>query len=911
MNNYQNLVDEFESTKLQLEVSLENQRRQQHIIDNSDAGYFLIDREGTFKQVNTAWLRMHKYEHVHEVIGKHFSLTQVGTDLANAQLTVEALLGGHKCISGEFSRLCKDGSVGWHTFSARPTEQDGVIDGLEGFLIDISERKKVEETVRKNDILHSSMIANIGDVIGIIGSDGRMKYKSPNIERWFGWKPEDLIGTDGWNTVHHDDLNRIQSVFMQLLEKENASATVEYRYKCKNNTYTWIELTAVNRIHDPAIDGVLLNYHDITERKLTEERLRASECNYRSLFANMITACALHEIVTDEQGMPVDYIFLEANEAFEVMTGLKSVHISGKRVTEVLPGIERDSGDWIGKYGKVALTGESFSFEQYFEPFNKWYSVLAYAPVKNHFVTLFFDISDRKLSEQAIAAEKERLAVTLRSIGDGVITTDTHGNIELLNRAAEKLTGWLSNEATGHPLPEVFNIINEITGVQCENPVEKVLATGEVVELTNHTCLISKTGQHIIIADSGAPIRDKEGCITGVVLVFRDMTEKQKLNDSMQRAQKLESLGTLAGGIAHDFNNLLGGIFGYIDMVKGSIDRGNIDGAFRNLNKATSVFDRAKALTQQLLTFSSGGAPIRKTMQLGTFIRKSTLFALSGSNVACEIDIAYDLWSCDCDENQIGQVIDNVVINAKQAMAMGGKIIVKAQNVHRRHGGISSSATEGNFVKLSITDFGIGMPKEIISKIFDPFFSTKESGHGLGLATVFSIVQRHDGWIDIDSEPGKGSTFHLFIPASQKDAASELCIKRTEHQGRGTILIMDDEEFMLEIVEDMLVSMGYSIIKAENGDEALRLFVEAEIAGTSFVASILDLTIPGGRGGKSVAMEIRKKRKDAILIAASGYSDDPVIAMPTENGFTASIIKPFKRDELGRLLELQLVKSDS
>ncbi len=506
------------------------------------------------------------------------------------------------------------------------------------------------------------------------------------------------------------------------------------------------------------------------------------------------------------------------------------------------------------------------------------------------------DITERKQSEILLAQEKERLAVTLRSIGDGVITTDLDGKIVMLNKAAEEMTGWSSEDAAGRFLPEVFVIINEHTRELCENPVEKVLQSGSIVELANHTCLIAKDGRELIIADSGAPIRDYKSRITGVVLVFRDMTEKQKLNDSMQRAQKLESLGILAGGIAHDFNNMLAGIFGYLDLAKESVVLKKIDKIPGYLDKAISVFERAKGLTQQLLTFSKGGNPVRKTVQIAPLVRHSAMFALSGSNVTCRFDLADDLWTSDCDEMQIGQVIDNIVINAVQAMPSGGKIIITAVNVTEAPG------HTGTFVRISIHDEGVGIPYDIIPKIFDPFFSTKITGHGLGLATVFSIIKRHDGWIDVETAPGKGSTFHVFIPASHTNKSFEIELESTVHKSSGTILVMDDEEFILEIVSSMLESMGYTVATAKDGHSALTLFADAQRLGQPIAASILDLTIPGGIGGKEVAAAMRKTDQNAIIIVSSGYSEDPVIANPTRHGFTDRIIKPYRKNELMELM---------
>jgi PAS domain S-box-containing protein len=641
-------------------------------------------------------------------------------------------------------------------------------------IINRRKRNLAVKALQESESMHKSMTANISDVISIVGQDGIIRYESPNIEKLFGWRPDELVGLEGCVMIHPQDIARVKDDFLNLLKTENSAITAEYQYKCKNGIYRQIKLTAINLINDPTVAGILMNYSDITDEKETE---------------------------------------------------------------------------------------------------------------------------------LALAAEKERLAVTLRSIGDGVITTDVSGNIIMINNAAEALTGWSSKDAAGRPLPEVFKIINENTRQQCENPVERVLASGNIIELANHTRLIAKDGREIIIADSGAPIRDNESRIIGVVLVFRDMTEKQRLNDSMQRAQRLESLGVLAGGIAHDFNNLLGGIFGYLDMASQCVAEGNLAQISQYLTKAQGVFERAKALTLQLLTFSKGGNPICKTIQLPPLIKKNSQFALSGSNVSCQFDIADDLWACDCDENQMGQVIDNLIINAIQAMPVGGYILITGKNISMDDGCGGASSRNGKFVKISIKDKGIGMSKELLLRIFDPFFSTKEKGHGLGLATVFSIVQRHDGWIDVESEIGTGSTFHVFLPASSKNNSSSTNPKLIEHNGCGTILVMDDEDFLLEIVGDMLQIMGYSVVTAKNGNEALRHFKLAEESGKPFVAAILDLTIPGEKGGKETVIELRKIKADAIIVASSGYSEDPVMSKPSEHGFTDKIVKPFRKNDLAELLK--------
>ncbi len=520
----------------------------------------------------------------------------------------------------------------------------------------------------------------------------------------------------------------------------------------------------------------------------------------------------------------------------------------------------------------------------------------------------FHDVTEYKKVERLLAAEKEFLSITLQCIGDGVITTDTDGKILMINNVAQNLTGWESKEAIGQPFDKIFSIINEITRQACESSVSKVLKTGETVELANYSVLLSKNGTEIIIADSAAPIKSDEGNIIGVILVFRDMTEKLKLQNSMQKTQKLESLGVLAGGIAHDFNNLLCGIFGFLEIAKISAIDGKIDLVIEYLNDSIKVFERARALTQQLLTFSRGGVPVLKTISFEPLIRRCTQFALCGSNIECEFTIETGLWPCDCDEHQMEQVIDNLIINAKQAMADGGIIEVSAANFTIKSGKSKVHSDGNRYIEISIKDNGIGISKESLNKIFDPFFSTKEKGHGLGLATVFSIIKRHNGWIDVESELGKGSVFHVFLPASSNSVETNDLDPVANFSGSGTVLIMDDEEFILKVINQMLVTMGFTCVQAGSGQEALDLFADAEKNGQQFTACILDLTVPGGMGGKEIVLQMRKVRPDAVIFAASGYSDDPVVARPFDHGFSGSIVKPFKMTELSFLLQKWLIK---
>lgn len=497
--------------------------------------------------------------------------------------------------------------------------------------------------------------------------------------------------------------------------------------------------------------------------------------------------------------------------------------------------------------------------------------------------------------ERRLKESQQWLTTTLKSIGDAVIATDINGCVIFMNPIAESLTGWTQKEASGKHLKKIFNIINEKTGKQVDDPVTRVLREGIVVGLANHTLLISKDGTRRSIDDSGAPIKDENGKIIGVVLVFRDVSEKRRIEQELMKADKLNSLGILAGGIAHDFNNILTAILGNIILAKEFTRPG--EKIYERLIEAEKASLRAKDLAQQLLTFSSGGAPIKKTMFISDLLKESALFALSGSNVQCEFSISNNLWAVEIDEGQINQAINNLIINAIQSMPEGGRIKLTAENVT-----VSEGEKKGRYVKISIVDQGIGIPKEHLPKIFEPYFTTKQKGSGLGLAIVYSIIKKHDGYIEVETELGVGTTFKVYLPASLKNVFMRKGLKEKIQTGKGKILVMDDEELVRKVIGEMLVFLGYEVEFAKEGIEAIELYKKAKAQGQPFDAIIMDLTIPKGMGGKETINKLLEIDPTVKAIVSSGYSTDPVMTEFTKYGFKGFIIKPFKIKELGEVL---------
>lgn len=519
------------------------------------------------------------------------------------------------------------------------------------------------------------------------------------------------------------------------------------------------------------------------------------------------------------------------------------------------------------------------------------------------------NITERKQAERALAQEKERLLVTLRSIADGVITTDTSGRLVMMNKVAEQLTGWEQHDAVGKDIREVFHTVDAHTRKVCENPVEKALSLKAVETPVEHTLLITRDGAERMISESGAPIFDAKGETIGAVLVFRDVTEKHQVEKKLQQAQKIESVGILAGGIAHDFNNLLGVITGNISYALSQLTQDN--SLFSVLSDVQESAKQAQALTHQLLTFARGGAPVKKVTDLNQIVRESAQFVTRGGKVRCDFILAKNLSAVEVDPGQISQSINNLIINANQAMPDGGIIEVRTENttvVTDEY--ISVDLPEGDYVKIIVKDQGIGISEKQLPKIFDPYFTTKQRGSGLGLASVYSIIKKHNGEVTVNSEIDSGTTFTLYLPASSKALIKKERKTEPKHRGKGRILIMDDQETILAMTGRMLEYMGYEAAFATDGAEAVFLYQKALQEGRGFDLVILDLTVPGGMGGAGTIPELLKIDPDVKAVVSSGYSNDPIMANFQDYGFCGVVPKPFTVADLASLLSKIFDRND-
>ena len=514
------------------------------------------------------------------------------------------------------------------------------------------------------------------------------------------------------------------------------------------------------------------------------------------------------------------------------------------------------------------------------------------------------EINSREQAEIMLAAESERLRVTLQSMGDAVLATDTRGRVVLMNRVAEELTGKSRDESLGYPLHEILRTTGQGGDGGAVDPLTWIQDEEKEQPGARDLYLQVQDGEKRVVTVRGSRIIDSNQQVLGAVLVIRDVTGHRRMEEELARGQKLESVGVLAGGIAHDFNNLLTAILGNLSLARTVSSTG--DAHYRNIEDAEKASLRARQLTQQLLTFSRGGSPVKNSVNLNELVRESAEFVARGSNVLLRFTSDDDLWPVHVDRGQIGQVIDNLVINSIQAMPGGGFVDLFLENYHFQADPLLA-LTDKRYVRVGVQDHGAGISKEHQARIFDPYFTTKEMGNGLGLAICFSIVNKHGGYITVESESGNGSTFYVYLPAVDpgevlaERGGREQGLQHTDSGQR--ILVMDDEEIVCSVVCRILELLGYEAETSSDGEKAIQMYTHAMEKGMRYDAVIMDLTIPGGMGGVEAVGRLLEMDPAARVIVSSGYSSHEVMADYKKYGFAGVVAKPFRINDLGLVLK--------
>jgi len=801
----------------------------------------------------------------------------------------------------EYRRRCQNGIFRWvHSRGQLVNDDQGRRVRLVGSHTDITERKRSERAVRASEERYRRLFEQNPSPMFVFDRETLyiLEFNSSAL-RLYGYTREEFAQMTICELCEPETAVRLER---ELTGQHSWTPGGVWPHRRKDGALVFVE-ACVQPQEYAGRPGALVVALDVTQRHFAEMRYRelfenasegVYECTREGTFRSVNPAFARMLGYADAEallaaGVPMGRDFYVApgrrEELIVQLGGREAVHNFESEVRR------RDGSIlWIVENVR-AVRGERGEI-QFFQGFVS-------------------DVTARRQADAALAAERERLSVTLRAMTEGVITTDVQGVVRFFNEAAERLTGWAASEAVGQPLTELCVLHQEGNEEEVVLPRHEQLAASAGAELPPHTRLSHRSGATVLVDGRMAALHGEAGRSMGAVLVLRDMTERARLEAELLRTSKLESLGLLAGGIAHDFNNLLTIIMGNVTLAK--LDSQASSSLTRWLGEAEKGVMRTRELTQQLLTFAKGGNPVRAAVPLQEVVREVTEFALHGSKVSCTFQMAGDLWPANVDKGQIGQVVQNLVINAVQAMPEGGRLTIGMHNAQlgeHPH----PVLIPGAYLRISIADTGTGIRPEHLEHIFDPYFTTKAHGTGLGLATVYSIVKKHQGHIEVDSVVGRGTIFHLWLPAVFQAGALVPAVPVAPHVSatpwgrRARVLVMDDEEPIRRLAVALLERLGHDVRAVGNGQEVVAEYLRASAAGTHYDVVVLDLTVPGGMGGLAALKELRQQQPEVRAIVSSGYSSDPVMANFRAYGFQGVVPKPYKIEDFSRTVQAVLAQ---
>jgi PAS domain S-box-containing protein len=724
---------------------------------------------------------------------------------------------------------------------------------------------------------------------------------NPAFSSLFGYKQEECRRLTLYDIMSGDPAECDRIIGMSLGSVNQPMPEVFCRRK--NGMPMPMEL-AVSRIPSGRRELFCVILRDVTERRRAEEAVRTKEIVERSesRFRTMATHAPVGIFQTDVWG---DCLFI--NETYTRLTGIGGREAVGKGWLLSIHPDDRDGV--VSAWFEAVRGGNEFSLEYRFLPEGgEEVRVFANAmPVRDEngrisgYIGTITDISELKKREVELKEQSSFLNAVIQRAAEGIcvcrsMTGHIYVEFTVWNDRMAEITGYSMEEINRrgwyqalYPDPEVRK--KAITRMEAMRRGEDL--HGEEWKI------VRMDGEERVVLISTSIIKTV-GEEVHVLAIIQDMTERKRMEEELVKGQKLESLGLLAGGIAHDFNNLLMGILGNISLARELI-RPETE-ACNRLKDAEKAADRARDLSRQLLTFARGGEPVKRTVYLQETVLHGVRFALRGSNCRLACRLSDDLRPVDADEGQIGQVIGNIVLNAVQSMPSGGTLTVCTDNVDIPPGE-TPALSPGRYVRLSFTDQGPGIHPDHLSRVFDPYFTTKEKGSGLGLTIAYSIVKHHGGCMIAESVVGSGTTFHVYLPASEsRPIGGPVRHAVTPGSRRGRILLMDDEEIVREVACQMLTHLGYTVEVCADGAEAVALYRENFERGDCFDVVIMDLTIPGGMGGKEAMTELLALDPRARGIVSSGYAAESVLARYVEYGFRGAVAKPYNMEDLDEAL---------
>ena len=902
--------------KMRLERDLiESEKKYRNIFENTLVGIYQSTLDGRYFSANPAIAKMYGYETPETFMS---GITNIGNQLyvnpSDRERCMQVLKESDRLESFEVQTRRRDGSLMWNLINSRPVrDEDGKIKYIEGVIIDSTKLKQTEEALRSSQerfskAFHSSPAPMVISTL----TDGRFIDANRRFLDMLEYNQDELIGSTS------EELrilgNPEQRHFAVTWLQQNGSIREKpIRFRTKQGGCRDVMWSAEIITIDSSQYMLSLIY-DITERKQAENALREGERRYRSLFENMLSGYAYCKMIYDE-GSPQDFIYLEVNSAFGKLTGLENV--IDKKVSEVIPGIRESNPELLKIYGRVAITGEAETFETYLEPLAIWFSVSVYSPEKEYFISVFDNITERKLAAEELRRYSEEISDLYNNAPCGYHSLDAVGTFLRVNNTELSWLGYTRDEFVGRENISAL-MTPESRGVFQRNyPLFKERGWIKDAEYQ----LIRKDGTILPVILNATAIRDSEGNFLQSRASLFDNTERnqaeearKELEERLQRAEKMESLGMLAGGVAHDLNNVLGILIGYSELIAEEIDESS---SIRpHVKYIKQGGERAAAIVQDLLTLARRGVQTKEVVNLNAVITdaekspelEKILSFHPGVRIATKLDA--DLLYIEGSPVHLSKTLMNLISNAAEAMKAGGLLTVTTCNEYLDrpiHG--YDSVREGDYVVLTVSDTGEGISTSAMKRIFEPFYTKKvmgRSGTGLGLAVVWGTIKDHNGYINVDSKVGEGTTFTLYFPVTREDIPGEQKpISVSEYIGNGeTVLIVDDVEGQRELACRMLKKLNYSAVTVSSGEETVKYLKKNKVD-----LVVLDMIMDPGMDGLDTykkILEIQPKQK-AIIV--SGFSESDRVRQAQQLGAGTYVKKPYVQERLGLAVRKELDNS--